>query len=154
MSIATDRVDFARSPTRWQIGPLVGAGLTLAALILCLFFGIFLWARHQLHLSLPQLQTLVFVLLVFAGQGTVYLVRERGHFWHSRPSRWLLVSSAADVLIVSLLATNGVLMAAISPILVVETLVLIILYLAAVDLLKVSVFQYFGLADPLRTEVH
>lgn len=154
MSIATDRVDFARLPTRWQIGPLVGAGLTLAALILCLFFGIVLWAKFQLHLSLPQIQSLVFIMLVFAGQGTVYLVRERGYFWHSRPSRWLLVSSAADLLIVSLMATNGVLMAAISPVLVVETLVLIILYLAAVDLLKVRVFEYFGLADSLRTELH
>ncbi|MGC1435400.1 MAG: cation-transporting P-type ATPase, partial [Terriglobales bacterium] len=43
-----------------------------------------------------QLQTLVFVTLVFTGQGTVYLVRQRQHFWKSRPSKWLLLSSAAD----------------------------------------------------------
>ena len=58
-----------------------GAGLVL----LRLFRG-----RDLLHLPLAQLQTLIFVMLVFTGQGNVYLVRERRHFWRSRPSRWLL----------------------------------------------------------------
>ena len=33
-----------------------------------------------LDLDAPRLQTLAFVVLVFTGQATVYLVREHGHF--------------------------------------------------------------------------
>src|SRR5579863_4143075 len=100
----------------------------LAVLILCLSFGIFLWARYQWGLPLGELQTLVFVMLVFAGQGTVYLVRERARFWNSRPSRWLLTSTAADLVVVCFLATRGVLMAPISLTLVLATLGLVALY--------------------------
>ena len=114
MSIATDRVSFARIPDRWRILPLIFTGLVLAFFILILSFGIFFLARNKLQLPLPQLQTLIFVMLVFNGQGTVYLVRERRHFWSSRPSRWLLTSSLLDLLIVSVMATQGILMAPIS----------------------------------------
>ena len=145
MSIATDRVAFARTPDRWRVRPLIFTGLVLAFFILILSFGIFFWARDQLQLPLPQLQTLIFVMLVFNGQGTVYLVRERRHFWSSLPSRWLLTSSLLDLLIVSVMATQGILMAPISPGLVGGVLLLILLYLAVVDFLKIKTIQYFRL---------
>lgn len=43
------------------------------------------------------------MVLVFTGQGNVYLVRERNRLRHSIPRRWL------DVVVVSLMATNGIL---------------------------------------------
>ena len=58
--------------------------------MLLLSFTVFFTGRDLLGLPLAQLQTLVFVMLVATGQGNVYLVRERGHFWQSRPSRWLV----------------------------------------------------------------
>jgi len=90
---------------------------------------------------LPQLQTLVFVTLVFTGQGTVYLVRQRQHFWKSRPSKWLILSSAADVAVVSVLATCGVLMAAIRPQLVFIVLIVSVCYLIAIDVVKISLLR-------------
>ena len=145
MSIATDRVPFAREPERWEIRRLMMTALPLAALILALSFSIFFIARNGLHLPLPQLQTLVFVTLVFSGQGTVYLVRERHHLWNSRPSRWMLVSSAADIVVVSLLAVHGIFMAAVSTRLVGGVLLAVMLYLMAVDFLKIRIFAYFDL---------
>jgi len=145
MSIATDRVAFARTPDRWRIRPLVFTALVLAFFILVLSFGIFFWARDQLQLPLPQLQTLIFVMLVFNGQATVYLVRERWHFWSSRPSRWLLASSLLDLLIVSVMATQGILMAPISLGLVGGVLLLILIYLTIVDFLKIKTIKYFHL---------
>lgn len=145
MSIATDRVSFSRKPDRWRIPTLIATAGVLATLVLILSFFVFFAGRDLLHLPLPQLQTLIFVMLVFTGQGTVYLVRERHHFWHSRPSGWLLLSSFLDIVIVSVLATQGILMAPIRPALVGELLVLVLIFLAAVELLKVRVFRHFGL---------
>ena len=76
-------------------------GTSPGGLVLLLSFGLFFCGRDLLHLPLPQLQTLVFVMLVFTGQGTVYLVRERHHLWHSSPSRWMMLSSIIDVIAVS-----------------------------------------------------
>jgi H+-transporting ATPase len=145
MSIATDRVTFARTPRRWHIRPLVMTGLSLAGLILVLSFAIFGIGKYRLQLPLAQLQTLIFVMLVFSGQGTIYLVRERRHFWSSMPGRWLLLASAVDIVVVSLLATQGILMAAIPPALVAATLLAIMLYLAAVDFAKIRLVRYCNL---------
>ncbi len=144
MSIATDQVSYSRQPDRWNIRTLVLTGGVLAGLVLVLSFTVFFAARAWLHLPLPQLQTLIFVMLVFSGQGTVYLVRERRHFWRSRPGHWLLLSSAADIVIVSFLAVRGILMTAIAPALVAGILVLVLAYLVIADFLKIRVFRTLG----------
>ena len=141
MSVATDRVSFSAQPDRWNVRNMMLAGGALAAMILLLSFAVFFAGRDLLGLPLPQLQTLVFVMLVMTGQGNVYLVRERGPFWRSRPSRWLVASSIADVAAVAVMATAGILMAPISPALVAGVLAVVLLWLLAVDRIKVAVFR-------------
>ncbi len=141
MSIATDTVSYSQQPDRWRIRSLILIGLTLGILVLIFSFGTLLAGRDWLHLPLPQLQTLVFITLVFTGQGMVYLVRQRGHFWNSRPSKWLLLSSVADIAVVSLLATRGILMEAIRPQLVFTILIACVCYLAVTDLVKISLLR-------------
>jgi H+-transporting ATPase len=142
MSLAADRVTFSRKPDRWRIRPLVTTGLVLALAWVVLCFAVFLVGRDVYHLNLAQLQTLVFLTLVYSGQATVYLVRERRHFWMSRPGHWMLVSSVADVIVVSLLATCGVLMASVSPLAVVALLTLVGAYLLLLDFLKLRLFRW------------
>jgi|SRR5579875_630367 len=143
MSLATDRVSYSRSPDRWHIRSLVLTALPLAIFILALSFGLFLWGRDVLRLSEQQLQTLIFVLLVFSGQGTVYLVRERRHCWQSRPGGWLLASSALDILAVIALAAGGIFMESLPLGLILEVLGLVVVYLLALDFLKVRIVRAF-----------
>jgi H+-transporting ATPase len=144
MSIATDRVSFSPRPDRWDIRTLMLTAGALAGLVLILSFIVFFAGRDILHLPLRQLQTLVFLMLVFTGQGNVYLVRERNRLWHSFPSRWLVLSSATDIVVVSLMATSGILMAPISWPLVASLLVIVLVFLLAIDGLKVHIFHHFG----------
>jgi H+-transporting ATPase len=146
MSIATDRVGYSRRPDRWRIGTLVECGAALAALMLALSFSVFYAGRLWLGLGLPQLQTLVFVTLVFTGQGNVYLVRERGPFWRSRPSAWMVAASCADVAVVSALAVLGILMSPLRGEIVGGLLLLCLVYLCAVDFVKVRIFKALALA--------
>ncbi|MDE3155329.1 MAG: plasma-membrane proton-efflux P-type ATPase [Acidobacteriota bacterium] len=141
MAIATDRVSFSPRPDHWHVGTLTRVGLALGACVLGLSLGIFAWGRWQLHLPLAQLRTLVFVTLVFTGQGMIYLVRERSHFWHSAPGRWLLLVSLADIGLVSLLAVTGTLMAALPPYVIVTVAAAGAGYLAAIDALKVVLLR-------------
>ena len=144
MSIATDRVSFSTRPDRWQIRTLMLTAGALASLVLILSFTVFFVGRDVLHLPLRQLQTLVFLMLVFTGQGNVYLVRERNRVWHSRPSRWLVLSSLADVAAVSILAARGILMASISWSLIASLLVVVLFFLLVIDGLKIRIFRRFG----------
>jgi len=140
MSIATDRVSFSRRPDRWRVGALVVAAAPLAGLLVLFSLAVLFTGRDVLSLSLAQLQTLVFLTLVFGGQGTVYLVRERGHFWNSRPSHWMLWSSAVDLVVVSLLAAGGILMAPLPMWLIGGLAAAVLVYLFLADFLRIAVF--------------
>lgn len=146
MSIATDRVSFSRQPDRWKVRTLVATAAPLAALMVAFSLSVLFAGREFLHLSTPQIQTLAFLILVFDGQGTVYLVRERAHFWKSWPSRWMLWSSAADLALVIVLASLGFLMAALQPAVVAGLLGAMAVYLFCLDYLKIAIFRRSGLA--------
>jgi H+-transporting ATPase len=145
MSVATDRVSYSQTPDRWNIKCLTATGSALAALMLLLSFTVFFIGRNLLGLPLPQLQTLVFVMLVATGQGNVYLIREREHFWRSRPGSWPVASSVADLAVVALMATRGVLMAPVSPLLIVGLLASVGIYLVILDQFKVLIFRHFNI---------
>ncbi len=144
MSIATDRVGVSPRPERWEVRALVLTAGALAGAALTLSFGVLFAGRLWLHLPLPQLQTLVFAMLVFSGQANVYLVRERGRLWASRPSGWLLASTAADIAVVSAMAANGILMTAIPWAVIAGLLAAVGVYALAADGVKIRVFRKFG----------
>lgn len=144
MAIATDRVVHSPKPVRWEISRLMKAGSISAFLILFFSFSVFLFGREILHLSLKELQTLVFLTLVFTGQGNIYLIRERKHFWNSRPSNWLLFVSFMDIAIVSLMAIFGIFMTPLSFPLILGLLASTAFYLFLIDFIKIRVFSYLN----------
>lgn len=111
MSATTDHVRPSPQPNAWRI-----AHVTLAAAVLglcnVLFCTIVLEVGvHRLGLTAGQgLRTLAAVTLVFASQASFYVVRDRRHLWSSRPSKWVVLSSAVDTSIIALLAGRGFLM--------------------------------------------
>jgi H+-transporting ATPase len=111
MAIATDNVGYSPRPDRWRVPALSLTALGLAVPWLAVSLATYYVGRDVLGLGLPATQTLVFVMLVATGQATIYLVRERRHLWRSRPSTPMLTATAADLVIVSVLASAGVLMA-------------------------------------------
>ncbi len=145
MTISTGRVKPSPLPNHWNVRPIVVGAILIALPILALSFGIFGYAQAILQLPLAKLQTLLFVMLVYSGQGTIYLVRERGHFWHSLPSKWILIGTTLDIVVVGLLATQSILMAAIPVLLVIEVFGVIALYLILLDFIKVPIFSKLNL---------
>lgn len=145
MSLATDHVRSPRLPQKWRVTPLLIVSLGLAVPLVLLSFGLWWFGTGELHLGLARMQTMIFLWLVTSGQATIYLVRERQHFWHSRPSRWLAVSSGVDVMVVMVLAWRGLMMAAIGLVPLSVVLGTSVAYLLLVDLLKGWIFRFAGL---------
>ncbi len=141
MSLSTDNVSYSRTPDQWKILPMIIAAFGLALPVLFLSFGFFYIANSVLHLPLGQLQTLMFVMLVFTGQANVYLVRERQHFWKSAPSRWMLLGTLADVILVGIFASQGILMTAIPLSYIAISLLVIALFIPCADWLKILIFK-------------
>jgi len=141
MARTTDRATPSPHPNAWRL-----RNLTLAAIPLALFKFLYCIAvlsagAFRLGLTSAQMQTLTFTMLVFAGQGVVYVLRERGRMWSSRPSAVMLLCSLADVMIVAVFAACGILMQSLPIGVVLALLVATAAFVLALDQVKVALFR-------------
>ncbi|MGA7540859.1 MAG: HAD-IC family P-type ATPase, partial [Steroidobacteraceae bacterium] len=113
MSATTDNVRPSERPNAWHVNNVTLLGVVLALCNVTFCTAVVAVGYYRLGLARPELRTLAAVTLVFVGQATFYVVRDRRRLWSSRPSAWIVVSSVADVLIITALATQGLLMAAV-----------------------------------------
>ena len=86
------------------------------------------------------MQTLTFVMLGFAGQGNVYVLRERGRLWSSRPAPVMVLASACDVTLMGCLAAFGVLMSPLPVWIIGLLLATTLVFTLAMDTIKLAVF--------------
>jgi H+-transporting ATPase len=140
MSLTTDRVRPSQTPNSWDIGRITAAGVTLGACFLAFSAAILAVGKFELHLGVEALQTLSAVGIVFGSQVTTYVIRGRAHLWGLRPSAWLVLSSVADVLIISILALSGIGMAPLPVTVIAGEFGAAIAFGAALDVVKIPVF--------------
>jgi H+-transporting ATPase len=140
MSLATDRVRPSETPNSWHIGRITAAGVILGVCFLAFSTAILAVGKFELHLGIEALQTLSVVAIVFGSQATTYVIRGRQHFWGLRPSIWLVLSSVADVLIISTLALFGIAMAPLPIAIVASEFGAAIAFGVVMDLIKIPVF--------------
>ena len=146
MSSSTDNVRPSPTPSVWKIGSLTTAGIIMGLFDLLFCVACFSTGRFLLNLDTGTLQTLTVVTLVFSGQAVFYVARERQHLWSSRPGKWLIISSAVDLTLISLLAINGVLMRPLAVAIVAGLLAAAVIFSLLLDLLKVVLFRRLGIS--------
>ena len=110
LSLSTDNVRYSKEPETWNIGGLVKTGVILG--IIMVMEGMFLLYIGNLFFSIlnniNHLQTFVFVFLTFSGYFTVLAIREKKHFWKSKPSKPLILTLVINSIIVILIASIGI----------------------------------------------
>jgi H+-transporting ATPase len=140
MSATTDNVRASIKPNAWRIDNLTKAGAILGICNLLFCSSILAFGKFELGLDVRTLQTLAAVTLVFSGQSVFYVVRDRQRLWSSRPSHMVVLSSAADLLIIAILANRGFLMAPLPLPVMGGILAAAILFALVLDTVKVAVF--------------
>jgi H+-transporting ATPase len=147
MSLTTDNVRPSAMPNRWRIGNMTIAGIFMGLSELAFCVGVLAIGHFYLRLGIATLQTLVFVTLVCGNQATTYAVRAHRRIWSSpHPSRWVVLSSVADVLIAATLAACGWLMVPLPLWIVSSVIAGAIAFAFVLDLVKVSVFSRLKIA--------
>jgi len=96
-------------------------------------------------MELGTLQTFVLLTLVFTSQFRVLILRERRHFWSSRPGRELTISSLATLIGFALLGVYGIVIPSITPAQVLLILGFSAIFTLGVDFPKYYVFRKFRL---------
>ena len=109
LSLATDTVRYSSTPDTWDIRGLVKVAVALGVVIVAESFGLLYLGYRLFGLAgdVPALQTFIFDYLVFLGVLHVLILRERRHFWESRPSAPLLLAVLLDLLVVAAISALG-----------------------------------------------
>ncbi len=146
MSLTTDRAVPSPTPDAWRIGKITAAAAVFGLFGLAFAVATLWVARHSFGFALRELQSLAFITLVFVGQATIYVVRERKRMWRSRPGTWLILSSVLDIGIACTLAATGTLMAPLA----LSTLAVIAAgaagFAVALDIVKAAILPRLGIA--------
>jgi H+-transporting ATPase len=145
MSLATDNVKYTSNPNKWDV-----KNITLASAVIGIFFIIEGWltiliGKNYFHLSGDPLLSFTLLMLIFTSQFRVYIVRERKHFWDSRPGKSLLISTTAAIVIFALLGIFGIIIAQLTLYEVLFILGFSALFALSIDLPKYYTFREFGL---------
>jgi len=109
MSISTDNAQFSSKPDSFSMSRLFGVSgslgilMTIESAILTLAG----WSYFGLSGNVDKIYTFGFAYLNLAGVFTLMIVRERNHFWRSRPSNFLIFTVAAEILFVAAISLLG-----------------------------------------------
>ena len=146
MALTTDNVHPSRTPDAWRVGNLTLAGGFMGVSELAFCTAVLAFSKFHAGLGLGALRTLAFLALVFGNQATTYANRTRQNLWSIRPSALLVASSAADLLIASILAHQGIAMVPVPFTIMGEALLGAVAFALVVDGIKVPVFKRLRLA--------
>lgn len=149
MSISTDNVRYSQKPNNWKIKTMIVGSVPIGIFQLVFSFGALLFMAIMKY-PVGQIQTIVFLIMVFTAQGTLYLVRSGGHFYEIAPSRLMIIASMLDFAVIGLIsffgikAGNSYLITPVSMRVILEILIFGSLYLFLVDFAKIGIFRKFN----------
>lgn len=146
MSLATDRVRPSDTPNSWEIGKITAAGLILGLCFLAFCTGILAIGIFKMHYGIDTLRTLTAIVLVYGSQAITYAIRDRRHLWGLRPTKWLVLSTCADVLFISILAKCGFAMAPLSFAVLATILGAAVAFWMVLNVVKIPIFKRLKLS--------
>ena len=145
MSLTTDNVVPSPKPSLWRVRRLTIAGVAMGLMELVLCTTALVIGQRWIRLDMGGLRSLAFIAIVCGNQATTYTNRTRGHLWTTRPSRWLVASSVADIGVASILAGLGWAMTRLPVALIAGVIAASAVFALAADLIKVPMFRRLGI---------
>lgn len=142
MSISTDNVTYSLKPDNWKVKNMIMGSAPMGVLELVFSFGSLAYLE-LMHVPFRQIQTLVFLVMVFTGQAVLYLVRTGGHFYKKMPSKYMLIATAGDIALLSIMASFGILIPKIPFIYIPVLLIITVVFMFAADLIKIKIFKAY-----------
>jgi H+-transporting ATPase len=139
MARTADRATPSTRPNIWRVNNLARAAIPLASFEFLFCVSVLAAGWFLFGLTIGQMQTLTFVILVFAAQAVVYVLRERGHMWRSRPVMLMMLFSVVDITIVAALVVGGVLMRPLPVNMIMMLLIATVAFAVGLDEIKVMV---------------
>ncbi len=141
ISFSTDNVRWSKKPEVFNIRPLVNVSVIIGILTVLesLFILYIADKNYQIFSNIHMLHSFGFGILLFFNIFNVFVIRERGHFWESMPSKTLLMSMIADVIVGALMLGFGIIVVKLP----LELIVILIGYIVLASILNDFIKVFF-----------
>ena len=110
MTIAYDNVKYSNEPEKWDLRIILSIATFLGLLGVIESFFVLYLGLDILKLSLPVLQSFIYLKLSIAGTLTLYMARTKGHFWNIRPAKQLFIAITSAQIIATFITVYGILL--------------------------------------------
>jgi H+-transporting ATPase len=110
IALSTDNFKWSLKPNTWNVAGLVKASIIMSLLVTVESFALLYMGIIFFHLIVtdPTLYTFTFEILFYSAIFLILNVREREHFWNSRPSKTLLTAMLLSIAAATALTTVGI----------------------------------------------
>jgi H+-transporting ATPase len=150
MTIAYDRTYLDPNPVRWNMHRVIVVSTVMGLTGVMGSFLMLYLALNWLHLSIPQIQTYIFLKMAVAGHLTLFVARNKGFFLKKPyPAPVMIWSGIVTKVLGTLLAAYG--FGLITPIRWTEIALIwgySIAWAFLTDWAKVSVYRHFAMESP------
>ncbi|MCL4365528.1 plasma-membrane proton-efflux P-type ATPase [Candidatus Marsarchaeota archaeon] len=143
IAISTDNADYSGKPDSWNIKPIMKISGVIGILLMVEALAFVPLGLYVLGLSIVQFQTFAFLIFNVTDQFAVFSLREKRHFWRSRPSTKLILSSVLGIAIGVSLSYFGIFVASIGIVPIVLIFVLGAAFMLINDFVKVAALKRF-----------
>ncbi|MEJ2249510.1 MAG: plasma-membrane proton-efflux P-type ATPase [Candidatus Lokiarchaeota archaeon] len=109
ISLSTDHVKGSQLPESGDLKNLIFAGAIVGIFVVLEGFGILFMGSVFFNIfnNIGHLNTYTFAFLTYSGYFTVLAIREKRHFWNSRPSNFLSIALIGNSILVGLICCFG-----------------------------------------------
>jgi H+-transporting ATPase len=110
IAMSTDNLCWSKKPDTWNITGAVKTSLVLGFLLIAESFGLLYIALNFFRIPLndPALYTFTFEVLFYSAMFLIFNVRERHHWWFSKPSWTLLIAATVSIVVATAIVTVGI----------------------------------------------
>jgi len=151
LTLGTDKAWPTTVPEAWNLPQLAKIAAIFTIGWLALGLGILWFYLKVQNLSAAQISSLMFLYLIYSAMETILMTRTRDAFWSFTPSKWVGGMVAINIILATLMAAFGWVMAAVPPL---SILILFITTLLAMLILDGLKRWYYKVTGILGTERH
>jgi H+-transporting ATPase len=105
LTMSTDNVPWSRKPASWKILNLVKVSIIIGIVMVAESFLVLYFLGQM---PLKELQTSIFLYLLYSNIFNLLNIREKRNFWNSFPSKVMGLTIIADVILAFIIASLGI----------------------------------------------
>jgi H+-transporting ATPase len=151
LTLGTDKAWPTTVPEKWNMPQLAKISAIFTIGWLALGLGILWFYLKIQNLSAAQISSLMFLYLIYSAMETIMMTRTRDQFWSFAPSKWVGGMVAINIVLATLMAAFGWVMASVS---FQHIIILFITTLVAMLILDALKMWYYRATGILGTERH